>query len=409
MSERAVLGAMILDNGCIEDVLARTNEQMFSKSGRQVYRAIMELHGKDVAVDLLTLSPHVEDAMFLAETTSSVPSSANVGYYVDLLRNTWIRTRMLTFSAKLNDMSGQNAEADEYLSALNNAISSIEDTGGASYSTALESVRSTFGHLEKVKANTNDYLGIPSGLTDLDEKTDGFMDGEFVIVGARPSQGKSALAMQFVLHSIGQGIPTAFFSLEMSKESLMMRGASVLSDVPLKKIRRWYLAGQDEKKVCEAFDKLSKSKLYVHDKANDDLYSVISGARMLVRREKVRMVVVDYLSLISVRSQAPRHEQVALVSRSLKALARDVNVPVIALSQLTRDTQGKRPTLNTIRESGAIEQDADVVLFLHEEESKPFEKEVIIAKQRNGPTGLIKVGWNPSTTKFENLERESFL
>jgi len=406
MIERSIIGAMISDPECIDEVLAIVSPKMFSE-GKPVLQAIVQLHTDGNPIDAVTVSDIAEKHAYIAECTSLAPGSSAVAYHAAQLRERWLIGRQEMVRYRITDAEKDGAGSEAFAKIYTEALEEIEGNAGDLYHSARGAVYETVELIQKLKKNKEDLLGIPSGITDLDRKTDGFQDEDFIIVGARPSQGKTALGLKIVHHcAVDLNIPAAIISLEMSRTSLIQRMASMGSHIPLSQIRRpSMLGGDDDIKVAHELERIAESPMYLYDTPNDDLYSLISVARRLRRVEGIRVLVVDYLSLINVRGPDPRHEKVAHASRTLKSLARDLKIPIIVLSQLTRDVDGHEPRLNSIRESGAVEQDADVVIFIHGEDSE-YSKKLKVAKQRNGPTGTIDVSWNASCTLFSDLARE---
>ena len=261
--------------------------------------------------------------------------------------------------------------------------------------------------------NRDAYTGIPSGFTDLDNMTSGFQNSELIIIGARPSIGKTALALSMSQNiAVERKIPTGFFSLEMSCQQIGQRLLSQEARIPSQKLRSGMLKMDDLQRLQDAASRCYESPFYVVDSPNMKLLDLRAIARQMVLQYQVKIIFIDYLTLVtSENTTIPRHEQIAEISRSLKSLARELAIPVVALSQVKRDAEGQRPTLADLRESGSIEQDADVVMFLHrdrrhetdqEERSPVQDTELILSKQRNGPIGDIHIAYLPSYTKFEN-------
>ncbi|HPO03724.1 MAG TPA: DnaB-like helicase C-terminal domain-containing protein, partial [Treponemataceae bacterium] len=265
--------------------------------------------------------------------------------------------------------------------------------------------------IEKLYHTRDAFTGVPSGLIELDQMTSGFQKSELIIIGARPSVGKTALALSMAAHtSIKEKIPTAFFSLEMSDMQLMQRLISSEAKIPSEKIRTGLLKLSDFQSIQDAAGLIYEAPLYIVDMPNMKLLDLRAMARRLRAQFNIEIIFVDYLTLItSENSLIPRHEQIAEISRSLKSLARELNIPVVALSQVKRDAEGKKSNLADLRESGSIEQDADVVMFLHRErvsskdagdKEQAIDTELIVAKQRNGPIGDVEILFLPRYTKF---------
>jgi replicative DNA helicase len=270
--------------------------------------------------------------------------------------------------------------------------------------------------IEKLSTDPSAFTGIPSGLSDLDALTNGLQKSEFIVIGARPSVGKTALALTMAAHaSINLKIPVAFFSLEMSESAIMLRLIASEARIPADRIRTGRIKTTDYDGLMEAASRIYEAPLYIVDLPNMKLLELRTMARRLVLERGVKIIFIDYLTLVThENSDLPRWEQIAAISRSLKALARELDIPIVALSQLKREAEGKQPTLADLRESGSIEQDADLIIFLHrdreisktyETQSDQIETDIIVAKQRNGPTGKAPAWFKSSYAKFVNMER----
>ena len=406
MIEKSIIGAMISDPECIDEVLSIVTPVMFAE-GKTVLQAIVKLHSDGDPINAVTVADLTDKSAYIAECTSLAPGSSAVSYHASQLRERWLIGRQEFVKYRITDAENDGAGSEAFAKIYTEALDEIEGNAGDLYHTARVAVFETVDLIQRLKANKGELLGVPSGIGDLDRMTDGFQAEDFIVIGARPSQGKTALGLKIVHHcAVDLQIPAAIISLEMSRTSLIQRMASMGSHIPLSMIRRpGMLGGDDDIKVSRELERISNAPMYIYDTPNDDLYSIISVARRLRRVEGIRVLVVDYLSLINVRGPDPRHEKVAHASRTLKSLARDLKIPIIVLSQLTRDVDGHEPRLNSIRESGAVEQDADVVIFIHES-NEDHSRKLKVAKQRNGPTGTIAVSWNGSCTLFSDLARD---
>jgi replicative DNA helicase len=285
----------------------------------------------------------------------------------------------------------------------------------ATYHSIKELIPEVITTIEQLSNNPNAFSGIPSGLSDLDAMTSGFQNSEFVVIGARPSVGKTALALTVASHiSIDLKVPAAFFSLEMSEHSLMNRIIAAEAQVQGDKIRTGRLSSADLLSLMDAAGRIYEAPLYIVDMPNMKLLELRTMARRLVLERQVKIIFIDYITLITHENEnLPRWEQISSISRSLKALARELNIPIVALSQLKREAEGKQPNLADVRESGSIEQDADLILFLHRERemnktadqrSEQIETELIVAKQRNGPIGKAMIWFKPSYAKFFSMD-----
>jgi replicative DNA helicase len=291
-------------------------------------------------------------------------------------------------------------------------ITENQNTGN--FKPAKDIINRTIEAIEKLYHTKEDYTGIPSGFDSLDKMLSGFQDSEFIVIGARPSVGKTALALSMAANiSIHRKIPVGFFTLEMADLALMQRLVASEARINSEALRTGILRPADFKSLTDAAGLIYEAPLYIVDIPNMKLLDLRAMARRMKSQLGIKIIFIDYLTLISAeKADIPRYEQVAEISRSLKALARELDIPVVALSQVTRDSEGKRPTLANLRESGSIEQDADVVMFLHRDRgtereqnqaSNTIETELVVAKQRNGPVGTIKIAFIPRYTKFEAL------
>jgi len=297
--------------------------------------------------------------------------------------------------------------------AQNKLFSLAEMDQTQRFMTMEELVPETFDLIEKHFHNKDAYTGIPSGFTALDSMTSGFQSSEMIIIGARPSMGKTALALSMIQHiAITKKIPTGFFSLEMASQQIGQRLFSQESRISGSKIRSGMLKMDDFQRLQEAASRCYDAPLYVADTPNMKMLDLRAMARKMRQQYEVEIIFIDYLGLITsenANSAVPRHEQVSEISRSLKSLARELKIPIVALAQVTRDSEGKEPTLANLRDSGSIEQDADVVMFIHRERkvtdddgTGAIDAKIILAKQRNGPIGNVDLLFLPQYAKFEN-------
>jgi replicative DNA helicase len=430
-AEQATLGALLLDEDAISVAIRYLRpDDFYSNANRRVYKAILNLFNQGRKADIITVIEELKQSgeldlaggpAYVASLTNVVPTSANIDYYAQIVQDHSVRRSLLRISSDISAKSYDEAtesrliveEAQRYIFELTDNRQTL------TYKSAKEIIPKTIEAIEKLYNTKDAFTGVPSGLNELDAMTSGFQKSELIIIGARPSVGKTALALTMAAHTaIKEKIPTAFFTLEMSDMALMQRLISSEARIESEKIRTGLLKPSDFHSLMEAAGKIYEAPLYIVDMPNMKLLDLRAQARRLRAQQKVEIIFIDYLTLITSENyQLPRHEQIAEISRSLKSLARELDIPVVALSQVRRDAEGKRPTLSDIRESGSIEQDADVVMFLHREResdkksdserSKAITTELIIAKQRNGPVGTVEIVFLPSYTKFENLSRAS--
>jgi replicative DNA helicase len=425
-AETATLGALLLDPEAVNKIIPIIRPDDFYKtSHRKICQSIIDLDGRSEAIDLITITEELKKkgeldtcggASYISKLTSSVPTSANIEYYARIVQENSLRRSLLRISAEVMAHAYEESlEIREIIEEAERKIFELTDKQfSSSYVVAKDIVKQTIEIIENQYRKKEQYTGIPSGFKSLDELTSGFQDAEFIVIGARPSVGKTALALSMAANiSIGQHIPVGFFTLEMNNMALMQRLVSSEARLDSRLIRTGLLKHADFHNLMEASSKIYDAPLYIDDTPNLKLLDLRALSRRMVAQEKVRIIFIDYLTLITPENMVPpRHEQIAEISRSLKALARELKVPIVALSQVKRETEGKQPSLADIRESGSIEQDADVVIFIHRDRKTDRNNddnttELIIAKQRNGPIGTVKLAFIPEYTKFENLSHDS--
>ena len=423
-AEQATLGALLLDAEAVSTVIRYLRpDSFYSLQNQKIFQAILSLFNKGQRSDLITITEELRqngilDAAggpgYIASLTDTVPTSANVEYYAKVVLENSVRRSLLTISQKIiAEAHDQATESRAVLEDAQKRIFELTDANqSATFKTPKEIIPRAIEAIEKLYHTRDAFTGVPSGIIELDQMTSGFQKSELIIIGARPSVGKTALALTMASHTaIKEKIPTAFFSLEMSDMQLMQRLISSESKIPSEKIRTGLLKMSDFQSIQDAAGHIYDAPLYIVDMPNMKLLDLRAMARRLRAQFDVQIIFIDYLTLItSENSLIPRHEQIAEISRSLKSLARELNIPVVALSQVRRDAEGKKPMLADLRESGSIEQDADVVMFLHRDrvssskdgsdKDQAIETELIVAKQRNGPIGDIDILFLPRYTKF---------
>ena len=427
-AEKAVLGAILIDPDIFTFVRPILDASAFySPQHQKIYKAISELDTQSQKADILILTEYLRSAneldsvggaSYIASLTDEVPSSANYEFYAKIVLEAAIRRNLLKVSNKISaDVFDDSISSRTVLEEAQKSIFDLTEAGNsATFKSLAEVIMPTLEVLEKMHERKGEYTGVPSGFANLDNMTYGFQNSEFIIIGARPSVGKTALAMTMAANiAIDEKIPTAFFSLEMSDMQLVQRLIASRSKINSNRIRSANLTARDFSKVSETCGALYEAPFYLVDMPNMKLLDLRAIARQLCSPPyNVKIIFIDYITLITGENASiPRHEQIAEISRSLKSLARELNIPVVALSQLTRDAEGKKPGLADIRESGSLEQDADVVMFLHRERedtsgdaAKPIPTELILAKQRNGPIGTVSLLFLSQYTTFVTEAKE---
>jgi replicative DNA helicase len=425
-AEVASLGSILLDAPAITRVVDYVRPGDFYRQAHgKIFEAILHLWDRGESIDLITLTAELQatgqldrigGAAYISSLTTAVPTSANVEYYAQIVQQTSLRRRLITLAAEITESCFDDTiPTRQVIEEAERRIFELAETNQTQgFQPAKEVVKRTVDAIEKLYHNQDDYTGVPTGFHALDNMTSGFQNSEFIVIGARPSVGKTAFALSMAANiAIGRKIPVGVFTLEMSDMALMQRLIASEARIASQVIRTGMLRTSDFANLTNAASRIYDSPLWISDTPGMRLLDLRAQARRMVGQHGVRIIIVDYLTLITnENAELARHEQIADISRSLKALARELEIPVIALSQVSRDTEGKRPMLSNIRESGSIEQDADVVLFLHRERNlekestetlNVVETELIVAKQRNGPVGTIQIAFIPRYTKFENL------
>jgi len=426
-AEMAVLGAMMLDRGAIGIAAELLDESAFYHSAhRKIFAAMMDMFSRDEAVDLVTLTQELKrtrdiddvgGAAYLSTLLGSVPTAANVRHHAKIVLEKAVLRRLITVSTEIaQEAFDPGGDAAGILDRAEHMIFEIAEARvRTGFVPMREILKHSFEVIQELYDKKQHVTGVPSGFDDLDSMTSGFQRSDLVVVAGRPSMGKTAFALNVASHAaIEQGTPTAVFSLEMGKEQLVQRMLCSEARVDAHKLRTGYLADKHWSRLTTAAGLLSESKIYIDDTPAMTILEMRSKARRLKAEVDIGLVIVDYLQLMrGVGRQENRTQEISEISRSLKALAKELEVPVLALSQLSRAVESRggdrRPILSDLRESGAIEQDADVVLFIYRAEQ--YERtpenmglaEVIVGKQRNGPTGIIKLAFLSECTRFENL------
>jgi replicative DNA helicase len=435
-AEKGVLGSLLLDPNLCDDVaLILRADDFYADANQKLYARILAMHDEGSRIDATLLVERLTQAgdleavggpAYLAEVLHSVPYAANAVYYAEIVRDKATLRALIHASTEiLRDAYEPTLEPRELVGRAEEQIFAVHDQRSTDQIITIQDLLiEAFDRIDK-RLENKEGVGVPTGFQDLDNLTGGLHDSELVVLAARPSMGKTALATNIAEYvTIEANVPTLFVSLEMARLELAQRMLCSQGRIDANKFRSGYLSKEDRTKLIEASAKLGKAPMYVDDTAARTCTEIAACARRLKRKKNLGLIVIDYMQLIQPDDpRDPRQEQVAKMARRLKGLARELKIPVLCLAQLNRQTeQGKethRPRLSHLRESGAIEQDADVVMFIHREEyyytrEEAQEKgiagqaDVIVAKQRNGPTGDIKLAWFDKHTRFENLSQKPY-
>lgn len=426
-AEQSVLGSMLLSRDAIIDVSEIIKaDDFYKESHKKLFDVMMEMFEKDIPVDLVTVVDELRkrnmlEAVggidYIASLSSNVITTANVSYYAKLIKEKATLRRLIEASSEIMELSYEGDDVETVLDIAEQKIFDIaQGRNTTNFSPIKDVLMNTFYKIEELYKNKGQLTGIPSGFPDLDLKTAGFQPSDFILVAARPSMGKTSFALNIAQNAaLLTGLPVAIFSLEMSKEQLVNRLICSTANIDSQKLRTGNLDEDDWMKLAAAMTPLSKAPIYIDDTPGIGVMDIRAKCRRLKLEKGLGLVMIDYLQLMQGRGRAEnRQQEISEISRSLKSLARELNVPVITLSQLSRAPESRsdhRPILSDLRESGAIEQDADIVMFLyrddyyHKDSEKKNIAEVIIAKHRNGPTGVVELLWLAQYTKFVSLDK----
>ncbi|AIY85128.1 replicative DNA helicase [Clostridium baratii] len=426
-AEQSVIGSMIIDRSAIAQAAEGLEEEDFYRDSHKVlYRSIIEMFKRDMAVDLVTVLEYLKatdtleragGVTYVSEITSSVPTTANLASYIQIVQEKSTLRKLIKASTSIIEESyNKQGEVEDVLDSAEKRIFDIAEKRTTSDFEPLNQVLERgFIEIERLFNNKGEITGVSSGFIDLDSKTSGFQKGDMVLIAARPSMGKTTFALNIAENAaLRGGKSVVIFSLEMSKEQLAYKLLCSEANVDMLKLRTGNLDDKDWENIARATGPLSKAKIYIDDTAGVSVMEMRSKCRRLKMEYGIDLIMIDYLQLMSGSSGSEsRQQEVSEISRSIKALAKEMECPVIALSQLSRAPEQRadhRPMLSDLRESGSIEQDADLVMFLYRDEyyNKETEDknvgECIIAKQRNGPVGTVKLAWLGQFSKFGNLD-----
>ncbi len=427
-AEQATLGSILLEKDSILNCVEILQCEDFYKSAHQIiYKCALELFEKNQAVDLVTLTEELQKkkqldevggASYLATLMSSVPTAANVFYYARIVEEKAILRKLINHATQIVSMGyEEQEEARVLLDKAENLIFDVSQQKLKNFFTPIKDLLTeSFEKIEDLYHSGNFITGVPTGFIQLDELTTGFQPSELIIVAGRPSMGKTAFCMNIAQFAAMQHkVPVAVFSLEMSKSQIVQRMLCSEARIDTHALRRGMMPEEDWPKLSLAAGRLSAAPIFIDDSAGISPLEIKAKARRLKAQYDLGLILIDYLQLIQTGLRVEnRQQEISQISRSLKGLARELNIPVVAVSQLSRAVElrsNQRPRLSDLRESGALEQDADVVAFIYREEyykpksSKKGIAEVIISKQRNGPTGTIELAFLKEYTRFENLAR----
>ena len=432
-AERSILGAILLENSLLNQAVELLKpDDFYLANHRLIFEQMLGLSEKSRAIDFLTLTEELENAghletvggrSFVSSLIDGVPKLSNLEYYARIVREKATLRRLIKRGHEIiNSCYDQQDDVDQILDTAEKAIFDLaEEKIRTGFQPISEIAKQALQKIEIASKRKSMVTGIPTGYTKFDELTSGLQQADLVIIAARPSMGKTAFCLNIATYAaIVDKLKVGLFSLEMSSEQLLLRILCSEAHIDSQKLRTGkYLSKEEWTKITRTLGELSKAKIFIDDTAGISLLEMRAKARRLKAEHGLDLLIVDYMQLMSGGKERyeNRQQEISTISRGLKGLAKELNIPVVALSQLSRAPEQRtgdhRPQLSDLRESGSIEQDADVVLFIFREEKyKPTEDnrgiaEIIIGKQRNGPTGMIKLAFIDSFTRFENLYRET--
>lgn len=428
-AEQAIIGSMLMDKDAVISALEKLkDEDFYREDNREIFSAIFSLYSKSIPIDVVTVkSELVEMGSFervggfeyLAELPDKVPTTANVDRYIKIVEEKSMMRKLIKTSNELISLGYDETEdVDNILDMAEKKVFALAQNKATQTYFAMKDILATsLAELEKLYNQKGTVTGITTGFADLDLMTAGLHESDLVIVAARPAMGKSAFAINLATNAaLKANKPAVIFNLEMSKEQVANRILCSEALVDSNKVRTGKLDDEDWMKIASATGRLSEAPIYIDDTPGITVMEIRAKCRKLKLEKDIGVIVIDYLQLVqgSNKRNASREQEISEISRGLKILAKELEVPVIALSQLSRSAEkrdDKRPMLSDLRESGAIEQDADIVLFLYRDDyynpdsEEKNVAEVIIAKHRGGSTGTVKLSWLPSYTKFGNLDK----
>lgn len=424
-AEQSILGSILIDNSNVYQVLEILDpDDFYRDTHKKIYRAILDLFERGTAIDLITLSDELKrreqldevgGPAYLAQLTDIVPAAINVSHYARIVREKSILRRLISISLTIAQKGLEDVkDVDDFLDEAEKEIFRISEQRIKKAYFDLKSVApSVINIIMKRMKNKNYVTGVPTGFKDLDNLTSGFQPSNLIIIASRPSVGKTALGVNIALNTaIKSGIPVGFFTIEMSKEEIVKRMLCVHAKIDSQKLTSGYLSEKEANELIAASKELEKAPIFIDDTSNISVLELRAKARRLKAEHNVGIIFVDYLQLIQgPKNVDTREQEISHISRSLKALSKELDIPVVAMAQLSRQVEknpNKRPRLADLRESGAIEQDADFIAFLYREETKEAQEspavltEVIIGKNRNGPTDVVKLVFFKKFTRFED-------
>jgi replicative DNA helicase len=425
-AEQSIIGSMLIDKTAISRVVEiLKTEDFYRDSHKVIFNAIFELYQKDTPIDMITLLEHLRSSekleasggiTYISEISNSVPSTANLSSYIKIVDDKSVLRKLIRASTEImENCYNKQDDVEAVMDLAEQKVFNIAERKSTSDFEPMNTVLERgFLEIERIFNNKGETTGVSSGFPELDGLTAGFQKGDMILIAARPSMGKTTFALNLAEYAaLREGKSVAVFSLEMSKEQLSYKLLCSEANVDMSKLRSGNLEDKDWENIAKASGPLAAAKIFIDDTAGTSVMDMRSKCRKLKMEHGIDMILIDYLQLMSGSNTESRQQEVSEISRSIKALAKEMECPVIALSQLSRAPEQRadhRPMLSDLRESGSIEQDADIVMFLYRDEYYDTETEdkniaeLIIAKQRNGPIGTVKLAWIGQFSKFARLD-----
>ena len=427
LAEQSTLGAMLISQEAVAEVFEYvTGNDFYAPKHQIIFEALLTLYGMGEPTDVITVTDQLVKtaslvraggADYLHTLTSTVPTAANASFYAKIVQEKATLRRLVEVGTRIAQLGYANeGEVEDLVNQAQEDVYRVTQAGtGEDYVALNDSIEAAIAEIEAAQNRGGDLVGVPTGFTELDELTHGLHPGQLIIVAARPAMGKSTFALDLARNAaIAQNKPTLFFSLEMGRAEIAMRMLSAESAIPLQSMRKGNIADSDWTKLAQVRGRINDAPLYIDDSPNMTLVEIRAKCRRLSQRVGLKMIVIDYLQLLtSGKKVESRQQEVSEFSRALKLLSKELGIPVVALSQLNRQaeqTKDKKPEISHLRESGSLEQDADVVILLHREaigdteHPRAGEADIILAKQRSGPTGTVVVAFQGHYSRFVNMK-----
>ena len=426
LAEQSVLGGMLLSQDAVADVTGLLNgKDFYVPKHETIYDAVLSLYARGEPTDVITVTDELTKSgdlqraggvEYLHNLTAQVPTASNARFYAEIVKEKSLLRRLVEAGTRIAQMGyAEQGEAIEMVNLAQSEIYAVTgDEHSEDYVPLSEAVEDAVREMELAHRSEGGMLGVPTGFAELDEKTNGFAPGQMIIIAARPAMGKSTLALDVARHAaLHANATTVFFSLEMGRSEIATRLLAAEATIPMQALRKGNLEQRDWTKLASTTNRVNEAPLFIDDSPNLTLVEIRAKCRRLKQRHNLKLVVIDYLQLLSSGKRVEsRQQEVSEFSRALKLLAKELEVPVVALSQLNRASEqraDKMPAISDLRESGSLEQDADMVILLHRESSyeqdnpRAGEADLILAKQRNGPTGTVTVAFQGMYSRFQDM------